>query len=72
MKLDIKDNKIRYEGKEFGWCYREVDGFYVFIPFAKGGYYPSYLLRAVADYLDELNEPLNKQLEIDLKEKNDK
>jgi hypothetical protein len=39
------------------------DGFYVWFPPKGGGGFDAWLLRAIADRLDELNEPLNQELE---------
>lgn len=59
--FDIQDLKLRFQGRELGWCYREDDGFYVFSTFRGGRYFDAYILREMANYLDKLNEPLNKQ-----------
>lgn len=33
------------------------DGFYAFWPLLKGGYWEAFMLRAIADKLDEMNQP---------------
>lgn len=45
-------------GKKFGELYKEIDGFFVF-EFSNDlvGYIPSYILRSLADAIDELNKP---------------
>jgi hypothetical protein len=39
------------------------DGFYVWFPPKGGGGFDAWLLRAIVDRLDELNKPLNEELE---------
>ncbi len=51
-----EDQKLIVNGNEVGWCYREVDGYYVFTPFKTAGFYDSFALRLIADYLDKINE----------------
>lgn len=50
-------------GKLLGEFYREVDGYYVFDPESGSGYWPEWLLRALADELEELNKEWNEQVE---------
>jgi hypothetical protein len=38
---------------------RNDDGYYVFCPKENGGYYEPHSLRIIADYLDEINKPLD-------------
>lgn len=42
---------------------RLEDGFYYLFPRPDGGCYPPYLLRWIADELDRLNEPHQKEIE---------
>ena len=50
------DRLYYYNGPLMGDVYKEVDGYYVFVP--KGsGFWESHQLRQVADYLDEINKP---------------
>lgn len=45
------------------------DGFYQFFPDTKrGGYWPSYILRAIADLVDDKNKDWQKQLEESMNE----
>lgn len=44
-------------GVHMGIMYMEVDGYYVFQPHLRAGYWAAYVMRAIADTLDKLNEP---------------
>ena len=48
-------------------CYAE-DGFYQFFPDleSKGGYWPTWMLRKIADKVDELNAPWEAQIAEDI------
>jgi len=47
-----------------GYAYIEVDGFYVFVFCSSdGGCWSSYVLREIADKLDELNKPYKRFLD---------
>lgn len=48
-------------GKYLGYCYVEVDGYYVFVndP-TNNGAWSDYVLRAIADVLTELNKEWDK------------
>lgn len=43
-------------GPLLGDIYKEVDGYYVFAPLMKGGYWPEWFLRGIADKLAEMNK----------------
>jgi hypothetical protein len=51
-----------YNDVQLGTFYMEIDGFYVYDAIHRPGFMPSYMLRALADKLDELNEPYEKQM----------
>lgn len=42
------------------------DGFYQFWPELRGGYWPSYAMREIADKVDSMNEAWEKKLEEEL------
>ncbi len=42
-------------GRLLGEFYREIDGYFVFAPVLRGGFWASYVLRAISDRLDGLN-----------------
>jgi hypothetical protein len=56
-------------GVVIGQMYQEVDGYYVFLPDRKDGFWEAYVLRAIADMLDEKNERWHKQVMKDLQSK---
>lgn len=62
----FKDKKFYYENVELGDVYKEVDGFYVFVPHISGGSWDSWVLRKISDKLDEMNKPWKEQIERDL------
>lgn len=39
------------------------DGFNCFWPELNGGFWEAYVLRAIADYIDELNAPIQKDID---------
>jgi len=49
-------------GAKIGQILREVDGFFVFYPEQRAGYWPAYMLREVSNKIYELNEPVEKQI----------
>ena len=51
-----------YNGVHIGEFETDVDGFYYYWPVRKEGCWSAYVLRAVADKLDELNKPWNDQI----------
>jgi hypothetical protein len=55
---------ITETGVVVGEAYREVDGFYVFVPNELRGFWAGWMLRAVSDVLDNLN--LEHHLHMDL------
>lgn len=52
-----------YNGVYIGDFLMKEDGFYDFWPIFKGGYWPAYMLHAIADTLDEWNSPYEKEIE---------
>lgn len=59
--------KVRaYNDAEMGEFYQEIDGYYVFDPILKSGYWPSEMLRAIADELDNLNKEWNEEVHRDV------
>jgi hypothetical protein len=55
---------VRYEnGANLGTLYQEVDGFWVYEPELKGGYWPAHLMHAIANELDRRNTPIQAQLD---------
>lgn len=69
----LDNTKLYVKGTYIADCYQEIDGFYVidFNYIIKSGrpcgQFNEYSLRLIADFLEELNKPLNKQLIKDLK-----
>jgi hypothetical protein len=54
---------VSYENRVvLGHLLMKEDGFYDFWP-EIGGFWPAYLLRAIADKMDEMNAPFDKELE---------
>ena len=53
-------------GKLIGEFIRDVDGYFYFWSENNLGAWPSYLLRDIADKMDELNKSWNEQLEKEL------
>ncbi|MFA5152696.1 MAG: hypothetical protein WC554_09070 [Clostridia bacterium] len=56
-------------GVVIGQIYQEVDGYYVFLPDRKDGFWEAYVLRAIANLLDKKNEKWHKQVMKDLQSK---
>ena len=52
-----------YNSTYIGDVLAKEDGFYDFWPTLSGGCWPAYLLRQIADELDALNEPLDREIE---------
>jgi len=59
--------KVHYTNNVYmGDIICKEDGFYDWYPaLNRGGYIPSWVLRELADYVDELNEPWQKQIDND-------
>jgi len=50
-------------GVPLGELLQDVDGYLYFFPeIGRGGFWPSHMLRAIADKLDELNKPWNEEI----------
>jgi hypothetical protein len=70
--IAIKDGPHRYHfafnnGAKLGVAEASDDGYFYFWPEnAQRGYWAPYLLRAIADKLDEINKPWNDVVERDL------
>lgn len=75
IKFTKQDNDVYkltfYTGIEMGEFYKEIDGYYVYWPIQRNGFWESYVLRIIADKLDELNEPYDKEVQEYFKEKMD-
>lgn len=57
---------VELHGLALGWLYCEIDGYYVYdINPTLRGYTPGWLLRAIADKLDELNKEWDKKIQED-------
>ena len=55
---------VFYEnGVKLGEILAKEDGFYDFWPELRGGFWASYVLKEIADHLDRLNEPWQKDIE---------
>ncbi len=65
-KIIFKDGKFYYEKIALGDVYKEVDGFYVFVPYVSGGFWESWVLREIADKLDSMNREWWEKIEEDL------
>lgn len=53
---EYPDNLRYYNGVVVGTIYKEVDGYYVFVPVeGKGGFWEAAHLREIADILDDIN-----------------
>lgn len=56
--------------KHIGYAYKEVDGYYVFIPSNSpsewGKFWSGYALRSIANKLDELNKEWDEKIQIDM------
>jgi hypothetical protein len=63
-ELDKKKDRINlfFNTKFIGFCYKEIDGFYVF-KMGHGGCWNEYSLSLILDKLQKLNEPFNKEVE---------
>jgi hypothetical protein len=56
--------EVYYENRVFmGHLLMKEDGFYDFWPDLKGGYWSAHILREIADKLDEINAPYERELE---------
>lgn len=55
---------VRYKenGIKLGEILPKEDGYFDFWPDLNGGYWPSYMLRTIADKIDELNKPWNDEV----------
>jgi len=53
-------------GVKLGYAYAEVDGYYVFVPETRNGFWSSYTLRMIAERLDELNAEWDLKVKTDL------
>lgn len=61
-------NVQHWNGLLIGTFYMEVDGYYVFQPNVRGGYWPGYMLRALSDALEELNKEWDEIVERELEQ----
>lgn len=61
--------RVLYEnGVDMGVMYVEVDGYYVYQPIQRFGYWSAEVMRAVADTLDVLNKPWDRIVNADIDE----
>ena len=60
-KLRLEGDNLYYGFTHLGKCYPEVDGFYIYDPITSGQF-NEYSLRLIADFLEELNNPLSEDL----------
>lgn len=66
MHVNDSYDVYAYNGHKMGNFLMKEDGYYDFWPDLGGGYWPGYMLRALADALDELNYEWDKQIREDL------
>ena len=53
-----------HPGNQVGKFVQQMDGYYYFLhDTSNGGIIPGYVLRELADKLDELNRPINERIE---------
>lgn len=62
----FKNNKFYFNDIVLGDVYKEVDGFYVFVPHTFGGYWDAWALRKIGNKLDEMNKPWREKIEREL------
>jgi NAD(P)H-nitrite reductase large subunit len=61
--LDETTSVFATNGVHVGEIIALEDGFYNFFPEMRGGCWPSWALRELADVMDEMNEPWQKQID---------
>jgi hypothetical protein len=73
MKLVIQEMEgsrhkkvVTDTGVKLGLFYLDISGFYYFDPYEDRGLFAAHSLRDIANLLDEINEPYNKQINEDL------
>lgn len=68
--LDTENAKefVFSNGVVIGTSYREIDGYYVFLPAQGKGFWSSYIMKMIAERLDELNKDWDTQLRKDIKD----
>jgi len=55
--------KVEYEnGVDMGELYKEIDGYYVYWPIDRKGFWSSVPMRIIADKLDELNADWDREV----------
>lgn len=63
-KVSPEEYKVLYEnGIQIGEFLMKEDGYFDFWPKLGGGYWPSYLLRELANQLDILNQPIEDEIQ---------
>lgn len=61
--IRLEGNDLFFQnGVKMGQILRKEDGFYDFWPELRGGYWPAYVLRAIADMLDDMNKEWHEQI----------
>lgn len=61
--LSIEADGLYFGKVRIGDVYQEVDGYYVYVaPLDSRGAFTSYDLKIIAEFLDELNEPWDKEV----------
>ena len=59
-------------GVVVGFAYREIDGYFCFEPAPAHGFWSAWMMRAVADLLDEMNKPWDDRVRQELGAKHGK
>ncbi len=73
MTLLRKIKDFEYEvyynnGMLLGSIYQEIDGYFVFLPILRQGYWDGPVLEQIAKYLEDLNKEWDKEIQETLKE----
>jgi len=66
-KLPCDKKEVFYQnGVLLGTVYREIDGYYVFLPKYNGGYWKAFIMKAIADKIDGLNKGWDEEVKLGL------
>jgi hypothetical protein len=64
LLYDFETGTVRYSnGVKIGTILADVDGYEKFYPENNGGYWEPFVLRAISDLVDELNEKWDQQIQ---------